>query len=98
MITVCGIYCEKECHAFGDNCPGCHQLKGKVSWTKFINQEVCPIYQCVLDKGFHTCLECNQLPCRLWLVDTKNPATSDEEYAEHLQDRIKNLKALDMEK
>ena len=98
MITVCGVYCEKECRAFGDECEGCHQLQGKVSWAKFINKEVCPIYECVKAKGFTTCLECDQLPCNIWLIDTKNPDMSDKDYAEHLQDRINNLRNMNKEK
>jgi Protein of unknown function (DUF3795) len=92
MITVCGVYCEKECRAFGNECSGCHQLQGKVSWTKFIGKTVCPIYECVESKGYSNCLDCNELPCSTWLVETKNPDMSDEDYAKHLQDRINNLK------
>jgi len=98
MITVCGVYCETECHALGTECAGCHQLKGKISWAKYINKEVCPIYECIEQKGYKTCMDCEELPCKLWLVDTKNPATSDEEYAKHLKDRIKNLKETNKEK
>ena len=96
MITVCGVYCEKECRAFGDECIGCHQLKGKVSWTKYINKDICPIYDCVVAKGFQNCRECEDLPCDIWLVETKNPSLGDEDYAAELQNRIKNLNSFEM--
>jgi len=98
MITVCGVYCEKECQAYGGECAGCHQLKGKVSWTKYIDKDVCPIYACVMEKGYQTCLECELMPCKIWLVETKNPSLSDKDYTAELQNRIKNLYEMAKEK
>ena len=90
-ISVCGVYCDKECHAFGVECRGCNALKGRVSWAKFLGKEVCPIYSCVINKGFSSCGECPELPCDIWLVETRNPDRTDEEYKQELACRIKNL-------
>lgn len=90
-ISVCGIYCDKECRAYGKECKGCNQLKGRVSWAKYLGKDVCPIYQCVIDKGLDNCGQCEKMPCKMWLVDTKNPDMSDEEYAKDLERRMKNL-------
>ncbi|MEA2103536.1 MAG: DUF3795 domain-containing protein [Candidatus Cloacimonadota bacterium] len=92
MITACGVYCEKECHAFGDECQGCNSLKGKVSWAKFIGKETCPIYQCVNDNGFDTCKECKKLPCDIWLKETKNPSMTDKEFKNDISRRMDNLR------
>lgn len=92
MMTVCGVFCETECHAFGIECAGCHQLRGAVSWTKFIGKSICPIYQCVLDRGFPSCADCPKLPCQIWLVETKNPDLIDAEYEQEILNRISNLK------
>lgn len=91
MMSVCGVYCEKECKAFGNQCSGCHQLNGKVSWAKYIGKETCPIYQCVKEKDFSTCKNCDKLPCEIWLEETKNPAMTDEEFAKDISRRMKNL-------
>lgn len=90
-LTVCGVNCATECHAFGSECPGCIALAGRVSWAAFLGKTVCPIYTCVQQRGFACCGECPDLPCQIWLVETKNPDRTDEEYAADLQQRLKNL-------
>lgn len=92
MISVCGVICEKECHAFGTECEGCNQLKGKVSWTKFIGKETCPIYTCVKQKNYANCGACPDLPCKIMLIDTKHPDKTNEEYEKDINSRMMNLK------
>lgn len=91
QISVCGVICSKECQAFGKDCSGCNQLQGRVSWAKFIGKTVCPIYQCVKQKGYISCAQCSDLPCAIWLVETRNPDMSDDEYNQDIQKRITNL-------
>ena len=91
MITVCGVYCKKECKAYDSECHGCNQIQGKVSWAKFYGDSVCPIYKCALEFGFDTCLECKKIPCSIWW-NTKNPALSQIEFEKEIGHRIKNLK------
>ena len=93
-ITVCGVYCSSECHAFNEECAGCNQLAGKVSWAPEIGQECCPLYTCVVGKGFQTCAECAEVPCEIWLVETKNPAVSEAAFAAEVKRRVSNLKRL----
>lgn len=90
MISVCGVYCEKECKAYPDECSGCNQIKGKVAWAKFYGKSVCPIYKCVQTKKFRTCLKCDKIPCRIW-YETRNPELSDEQFNNELNWRLKNL-------
>lgn len=91
MISVCGVYCETECKAYPHECKGCNQIKGKVSWAKFYNKTVCPIYECVKTRKFKTCFECDKLPCKIW-HETRNPELSDEELKQEINWRISNLK------
>lgn len=93
-ITVCGVYCQSECKAFGKECVGCEVLEGEVTWVKEIGKQVCPIYSCVKKKKLQNCGECDKLPCEIWLVETKNPDLSDKEYSAEIAHRIDNLKKI----
>ena len=51
-IAACGLYCE-ACKKYRmGKCPGCHENE-KASW--------CKIRKCCMEKGFHTCAECERL-------------------------------------
>ncbi len=91
-MTVCGVVCETDCSAFGENCKGCNQLKGKVSWAPEIGKEICPIYTCVEKKGFKSCGECSNRPCDIWLKETKNPSIPEEDFFKDINSRLNNLR------
>lgn len=90
-LTVCGVCCETDCRAYGKDCAGCNLLKGKVSWAKFLGKNLCPIYQCVLNKKIPNCGHCPAIPCKIWLTDTKNPDLTNLEYKADLRRRRINL-------
>lgn len=90
-LSVCGVHCPTDCHAYGAECEGCVALAGKVAWAEFLGVEHCPIYSCVRDKGLASCGDCGLAPCQVWL-DTKNPAASPEEFAADIASRLKNLR------
>ena len=51
-IAACGLYCG-ACKKYRmGKCPGCHENE-KASW--------CKIRKCCMEKGFHTCAECERL-------------------------------------
>ena len=57
-IAACGLYCG-ACKKYRmGKCPGCHENE-KASW--------CKIRKCCIEKGFHTCAECEMdvKDCRL---------------------------------
>ena len=57
-IAACGLYCG-ACKKYRmGKCPGCHENE-KASW--------CKIRKCCMEKGFHTCAECEMdvKDCRL---------------------------------
>lgn len=50
-IAACGLYCG-GCRKYRNGkCPGCHENE-KASW--------CKIRQCCMERGFHTCAECDK--------------------------------------
>jgi hypothetical protein len=54
----CGIYCKRCPGAKVYNCKGCRTQKGQVK-----NFPICKTYQCIQEKGFNFCYECNDFPC-----------------------------------
>jgi hypothetical protein len=72
-------------------CAGCNKLQGQVSWAKYLNKTVCPIYTCVKQKGFSSCRDCDLPPCHIWLIETKNPDVSEQAFAADITNRLKNL-------
>ena len=57
-IAACGLYCGACKKNRMGKCPGCHENE-KASW--------CKIRKCCIEKGFHTCAECEMdvKDCRL---------------------------------
>ena len=57
-IATCGLYCGACKKNRMGKCPGCHENE-KASW--------CKIRKCCIEKGFHTCAECEMdvKDCRL---------------------------------
>ena len=99
-ISVCGIDCAvmcEECNKHEDlknnPCKGCNALEGKVFWLKYFNMDICPIYSCVKEKQLAHCGECAQLPCNIYF-EMKDPASSDEQHQQSINDRVKILKSL----
>ncbi|HNX01607.1 MAG TPA: DUF3795 domain-containing protein [Candidatus Cloacimonadota bacterium] len=90
MLSICGVNCRTDCHAFGTECIGCNELDGKVSWAVFYGKSTCPIYDCAMQKGLSSCGKCSDAPCKIW-YETRNPDASDEEFEEDIASRMKNL-------
>ena len=97
MLSVCGVYCKTDCRAFGNECAGCVELEGRVSWAPYYGKERCPIYDCVTEKGLSSCGDCGMAPCKVWF-DTRNPDVSDAEFKADLDNRLANLEKRNKEK
>ncbi|MGC9367748.1 MAG: DUF3795 domain-containing protein [bacterium] len=93
-LSVCGSNC-KTCPYFQQTiCKGCHFIEGKVFWAKTVSAEICPIYDCVVNKyKYAHCGFCDALPCNLW-KDLKDPSLSDEEHEQSIDSRVGKLKSL----
>ncbi len=92
-FTVCGCRCS-DCASFSKNeCAGCEQIRGKVWWAAYINAEICPVYDCVINKHkYNDCGDCPELPCTLW-YEMKDPTYSQEQHEQGIRERVRNLKS-----
>ena len=91
-LSVCGTHCIKCEHFLSSKCSGCTELKGKIWWIDQISAEVCPIYDCVINKKkYENCGMCSELPCAIW-KDLKDPSNSDDEHIESINSRVSNLR------
>ena len=76
----CGIYC-KHCPGVKVyNCKGCREQKGQIK-----NFPTCKTYQCVQEKGFKFCYECDDFPC-----EKLQPILNFEIFAPH-NSKVYNL-------
>lgn len=92
-LSPCGIKCGEfeSCKSAG--CGGCHAIKGKPFFLKDFGMEVCPLYDCPVNKkGYHTCAECPELPCKIY-YDWKDPSMSEEAHINSINERVKVLKS-----
>ncbi|MCK5018837.1 MAG: DUF3795 domain-containing protein [Candidatus Peribacteraceae bacterium] len=90
MSPPCGLLCG-ECKYLGKQCDGCGNVKGKPFWTIKFKIEVCPIYDCCVNKkGLEHCGQCDEFPCKIF-IDLKDPSMSDEEFEKSLNARKNEL-------
>ncbi len=91
LAAACGLYCG-DCEFMEKQCQGCNQVKGKPFWTEQFDMEVCPLYGCCVNqKELEHCGLCDEFPCELF-ISLRDPALSDEEAAQSLQKRQKDLR------
>ena len=91
-LSPCGINCGEfeACKEAG--CGGCHEIKGKPFYIKDFGIEVCPMYDCPVNKkGYKSCAECPELPCQIF-YDWKDPSMTDEAHINSINERVKILK------
>ena len=90
LLSPCGANCE-SCDYLKD-CNGCHAIKGKPFYIKDFGFEVCPMYDCSVNKkGYKSCSECSELPCQIF-YDWKDPSMTDEAHINSINERVKNLR------
>ena len=92
VMNVCGLICP-ECTSYNNECKGCSNAGGKVYWTGYLPEKICPIYACVAQKGLPDCGICEKLPCDIW-QSLKDPALSSSEFQETIKQRMENLSRL----
>ena len=91
LLAPCGIDCE-VC-PFKESCGGsCHAIGGKPFYLKDFGVEVCPMFDCAVNKkGYQTCGECSELPCQVF-YDWKDPDMTEEAHLQSIKDRVDILK------
>ena len=93
MMSPCGVDCS-GCQFLNDTCSGCREVEGKVYWAVYVNADICPIYDCSINKKQYShCGECSELPCHIY-YDTQDPETTKEEHEEGVRQRVRILNDL----
>lgn len=92
-LSACGLIFD-ECEFYVKECNGCIAVKGQTFWAKeMMPDKTCPLFNCsVNDKGFKSCGDCEELPCKMFR-EMKDPNSSDEEHKLSLIQRVARLKA-----
>lgn len=93
LAASCGLYCgaceylKNKCQ----QCEGCGYVKGKPFWTTQMKIEICPLYDCCINKKkVEHCGLCEKLPCDLF-NEFYDPALSPEEAEQSIQKRLNDL-------
>lgn len=86
LAAPCGLYCG-ECNFYRTQCAGCAAIKGKPFWAEQFGVEVCPLYDCPVNKNkLEHCGECGTFPCETFLT-MRDPSQTDEQFNESLEQR-----------
>ena len=73
LLAPCGLYCG-ICNDFAaGECAGCGSDCSCGSCVACWHHEHCAIYQCVAEKGYKTCAECEDLPCTMLIEFACDP-------------------------
>jgi len=65
-IPPCGGYCN-NCVLYKKACVGCVETKGKPFYVKEAGEDICPIWQCVIEHKVEHCGICGRFPCDKFL-------------------------------
>jgi hypothetical protein len=92
LLSPCGINCS-EC-PIGENCAGgCRVSGGKPFYIESFDVEVCPIFDCAVNKNsYETCAECSDLPCQLFF-DWRDPDMTQEEHNKGIEENVVVLRS-----
>lgn len=91
MLSPCGVKCD-ECKEYNRTCQGCRAIAGEVFWAQYVNQTICPIYDCCINQKRHAdCGKCEKLPCQIY-YDTQDPSITLEEHEAGINLRVSLLR------
>jgi len=76
----CGIYCKRCPGVKAYGCKGCREQKGQI-----YKLPICKTYQCIINKGYDFCYECEDFPC-----EKLQPIVNFEIFAPH-NSKVYNL-------
>ncbi|MGQ9720529.1 MAG: DUF3795 domain-containing protein [Candidatus Jordarchaeum sp.] len=78
---MCGLYCG-NCEYYKEKCVGCEYLEGKPFWIEFMKVEVCPLYDCCVNREkLEHCGLCDKFPCKTFLEMELNDSSMSPEQA-----------------
>ena len=100
LATVCGLYCG-DCEYLEKQCRGCGHQEGRPFWTTQMKVEVCPLYDCCVNKRqLEHCGLCSELPCKTF-AQFYDPSLSEEDAKKSVlsrQDELLRRKEIGTEK
>lgn len=77
-ISCCGRDCY-ECAHFPHDCLGCNEIKGRVFWLQYVDEVICPIYNCCQNKKeYIDCGICSKHPCYRYFEENDVAAAYEE--------------------
>jgi hypothetical protein len=85
-LSICGLDC-KSCDFYKVQCKGCREVSGKPFWT----ETGCALFECCSEKGFNTCGDCGELPCKQF-IELKDPSISQEQHLREVENRVNRLR------
>lgn len=89
IISCCGVICS-DCEYYPEDCSGCNNVKGKVFWLQYTEEDVCSLYNCCINtKGYVHCGECSLLPCEKF--EENDPTKTSEENARDHKEQLEML-------
>jgi hypothetical protein len=92
-ISACGIDCA-GCEYKKDCGGSCHEGGGKPFYIKDFGVEICPIFDCAVNKkGYRTCGECDELPCQI-ILGWRDPSMSEEAHVKAVNENAAFLKSI----
>ncbi|MEW6095809.1 MAG: DUF3795 domain-containing protein [bacterium] len=91
LAPICGLY-YGTCEYFEkQQCQGCGNVNGKPFWTTQMKVEVCPLYDCCVNKKqLEHCGLCDELPCQTF-TGFYDPSLSEEEAKKAVSARQQEL-------
>ncbi|MDR1055543.1 MAG: DUF3795 domain-containing protein [Prevotellaceae bacterium] len=93
-FSVCGVDCY-ICDSFEDGCRNCDAAKecDFLLRHRNVGTTACPIYNCIIGKGFESCGQCELLPCNLW-SEFKYSGWTEQEHKQSIIDRVELLRKM----
>ena len=81
-ISCCGQNCS-ACAHFPHDCVGCNEIEGRVFWLEFVDEVICPIYNCCRNsRELSDCGLCCSHPCARYAEDGGAETLVEPEIAE----------------
>ena len=91
-ISVCGADCGACSFMKDKTCKGCNASEGIVFHCP--EGQECAIYNCCVNENYYdSCIDCADIPCKLWRK-TRDPRLSDDEFEASIDERIERLEQM----
>lgn len=66
-IPPCGSYCDNCLCLKRKECAGCVETNGKPFYIDQTEKDVCPVWECAIERKVEHCGMCSDFPCDMYL-------------------------------